>query len=94
MKNSFRPLLCGQLYFGSKPCNLLTRLHSHMNGKINNQVPFNRPATTKIFTKWISDDVIGKIHLDGKMRALIAQVLPSGVIIINLYLLPIQEHIK
>lgn len=50
---------------------LLTGLHSHMNGKINNQVPFNHDQQQ--FQKILQQSgyqtaMIGKIHLDGKMQ--------------------------
>lgn len=50
---------------------LLTGLHSHMNGKINNQVPFNHDQQQ--FQKILQQNgyqtvMIGKIHIDGKMQ--------------------------
>jgi len=50
---------------------LLTGLHSHMNGKINNQIPFNHDQQQ--FQKILQQNgyqtvMIGKIHIDGKMQ--------------------------
>ena len=50
---------------------LLTGLHSHLNGKINNQVPFdhNQQQFQKILQQnGYQTVMIGKIHIDGKMQ--------------------------
>lgn len=63
-------------YVGNSICapargTLLTGLHSHLHGKINNVVPFNhdQPQFQKILQQHGYQTVmIGKIHLDGQMQ--------------------------